>query len=133
MLHVVSRYGKMARQIKLELISCYPFAATSLNFTLVRDLTTWTILQNDDPNHLGMRCNALPGHQMALITSVCAPSVVGSRAPGRLSRQRDAPQARHGRECATTAFVLPLACRVLKKQLCVRSSGRITRTPGTAG
>ena len=20
--------------------------------------TTWTILQNDDPNHLGMRCNA---------------------------------------------------------------------------
>ena len=32
-------------------------------------LTTWTILQNDGPNHLRMRRNALPGHQMALITS----------------------------------------------------------------
>ena len=29
--------------------------------------TTWTILQNNDPNHLGLRCNALPEHQMALI------------------------------------------------------------------
>ena len=37
-------------------------------------LTTWTILQKDDPDHLGMRCNALPEHQMALITSGCAPS-----------------------------------------------------------
>ena len=26
--------------------------------------------QNDDPNHLGLWCNVLPGHQMALITSV---------------------------------------------------------------
>ena len=25
---------------------------------------TWTIIQNDGPNHLGLRCNALPGHQM---------------------------------------------------------------------
>ena len=42
--------------------------------TPVRDLTTWTILQNDDPNHLGMRCTALPETQMALIISVCVPS-----------------------------------------------------------
>ena len=34
---------------------------------------TWTVLQNDGPNHLGLRCNALPAHQMALITSGCVP------------------------------------------------------------
>ena len=39
----------------------------------VRLPTTWTILQNDDPCHLGLRCNALPEHQMALITSGCVP------------------------------------------------------------
>ena len=33
--------------------------------------TAWTTLQNDDPDHLGLRCNALPEHQMALITSDC--------------------------------------------------------------
>ena len=36
--------------------------------------TTWTIIQNDDPNHLGMRCNGFHEHQMALITSGCVPS-----------------------------------------------------------
>ena len=41
----------------------------------VRDLSTWTILQNDGPSHLGLRCNALPAHQIALITSGgCVPS-----------------------------------------------------------
>ena len=35
--------------------------------------TTWTILQKDDPYHLGLRYNVLPVHQMALITSGCAP------------------------------------------------------------
>ena len=34
---------------------------------------TWTILRTDGPNHLGLRCNAFPGHQMALVTSGCAP------------------------------------------------------------
>ena len=34
---------------------------------------TWTVLQNDDPSQLGMRCNAFPEHQMARITSVCVP------------------------------------------------------------
>ena len=29
--------------------------------------------KNDDPNHLGLRCNAVPEHQMALITSGCVP------------------------------------------------------------
>ena len=36
---------------------------------------TWTILQNDDSNHLGLRCNAFPEHQMALITSGCLRNV----------------------------------------------------------
>ena len=29
----------------------------------VRDPTTWTILQKDGPNHLGLMYNALPGHK----------------------------------------------------------------------
>ena len=33
------------------------------------NLLNITILQNDGPDRLGMRCNALPEHQMALITS----------------------------------------------------------------
>ena len=43
------------------------------NGALVRDTTAWTVRQNDGPNHLGMRCNAFPEHQVALITSDCAP------------------------------------------------------------
>ena len=35
--------------------------------------TTWTILQQDGPNHLGLWYNVLPEHQQALITSVCVP------------------------------------------------------------
>ena len=43
------------------------------NAVMVRPPTTWTTIQNDDPNHLGLRCNAFPAHQMALITSGCVP------------------------------------------------------------
>ena len=32
--------------------------------------------KNDDPIHLGLQCNAFPGHQMALITSVFVPGGV---------------------------------------------------------
>ena len=32
-----------------------------------------TVIRHDGPNHLGLWCNALPEHQMALITSDCAP------------------------------------------------------------
>lgn len=35
----------------------------------VRGPTQWTVIENADPNHLVMRCGALPGHQMALVTS----------------------------------------------------------------
>ena len=40
---------------------------------MVRDPTTWTILEQDGPNHLGLWCNVLNEHQMALITSECVP------------------------------------------------------------
>ena len=36
--------------------------------------TTWIILQQDGPDHLALWYNALPEHQMAPITSGCAPS-----------------------------------------------------------
>ena len=39
----------------------------------VRVPATWTILQQDGPNHLGLWHNVLPGHQIALITSGCVP------------------------------------------------------------
>ena len=39
----------------------------------VRAPTTWTMARHDGPNYLGLRCDALPEHQMALITSDCAP------------------------------------------------------------
>ena len=35
----------------------------------VPDPTTWTILRHDGPDPLGLWCNALPEHQMALIAS----------------------------------------------------------------
>ena len=35
--------------------------------------TTWTIIQQDGPNHLGLWCNMLPEYQMAAITSGCVP------------------------------------------------------------
>ena len=36
--------------------------------------TTWTIIQQDGPNHLGLWCNMLPEYQMAAITSGCVRS-----------------------------------------------------------
>ena len=53
--------------------------------------TTCTILRHDGPNHLGLRGNALPEHQMALLTSGCVPSIgSSSRLPqsGRCCRPR---------------------------------------------
>ena len=50
----------------------------------VRPPTTWTVLQQDGPNHLGLWHSLLPEHQLALITSGCVPLQVhshwGSRA-----------------------------------------------------
>ena len=45
--------------------------------------TTWTVLQKDGSDHLGLWYNALPEHQMALITSGCVPEqgVSGDRGP----------------------------------------------------
>ena len=51
----------------------------------VRGPTTLPILQNDGPCHLGLRCNALHAHQMALITSgFVRPSDVRRDGRGRL-------------------------------------------------
>ena len=38
----------------------------------VRDPATGTVLRRDGPDHLGLWCDALLEHQMALITSGCA-------------------------------------------------------------
>ena len=46
-----------------------------------RHPTTWTILQHDGPDHLGLWYNALPEHHMALITSGCAPAAPASSRP----------------------------------------------------
>ena len=46
----------------------------------VRDPTTWTMFQQDGPNHLGLWYNALPEQQMALTTSECVPLVERWRA-----------------------------------------------------
>ena len=42
---------------------------------------SWTVLQKDGPNHLGLWCSVLPEHQMALITSwlVQVPAIAGGR------------------------------------------------------
>ena len=50
-------------------------------YAQVRGPTTWTIIQKHGPNHLGIRYNVLPAHQMALINSGCVPSSVSP--PGR--------------------------------------------------
>ena len=38
---------------------------------LVHPRTTWTVIQHDGPNHLGLWYNVLPEYQVALITSGC--------------------------------------------------------------
>ena len=55
----------------------------------VRGPTTWTIIRQCGPNHLGLRYNAIPEHQMSLITSGCAPcraSSTWSEGPTRCAR-----------------------------------------------
>ena len=66
--------------------------------------TIWTILQNDDPDHLGLRCNAFPAHQMARITSGCVPVRLCS-ADTVSSSSRCGP----GLQFGTPAAVLPPA------------------------
>ena len=56
-----------------KLFNCRIALSKSAAVHKVRGLTTWTALQNDDPNHLELRFNALPEHQMALVTSGCVP------------------------------------------------------------
>ena len=76
----------------------------------MRGLTTYTTRKNDDPNHLELRFNALPAHQMALIASGCAPFRVRVR-------PRDPLLCRH--------HVLPglLPARVLRSESDRRTLG----------
>ena len=50
-----------------------------------------------DPNHLGLRCSALPEHQMALITSGCVPSRHAWRLRWGAWRQREVCDGRSHR------------------------------------
>ena len=61
---------------------------------LVRDPTAWSTHPTFDPNHLGMRCNALPAHQMAPITSGCA--TLQTPSDRKLVSAAAALQASHG-------------------------------------
>ena len=60
----------------------------------VRNPTTWTTLLSDGTNHLGMCCNALPGHQIAVITSGCAPSRVRTTSTTLYPRTEAVPPPR---------------------------------------
>ena len=53
-------------------LGLFLYAGPLLSFS-VRDPTKWTIKRHDGPNHLGLLCDALPEHQMALINSDRAP------------------------------------------------------------
>ena len=69
-------------------------------------VTTWTILQKDGPNHLGLRCNAFHEHQMALITSDCVPFMAVRRRSGRSakcwpSRTRSTTSSPPSPQCTT--------------------------------
>ena len=48
-----------------------PYAGHGLRAAGAGHPTPWTIPQRDGPNHLGLRYNSLPEHQMAPITSDC--------------------------------------------------------------
>ena len=57
------------------------FSYTPTAWSPVRDPTTWTILQQDGPNHFRLWYNVLPEHKIALIT----PGPVPFRPSGSLA------------------------------------------------
>ena len=66
--------------------------------------TTWTITRHGGPNHLRLWCDALPGHQMALITSDYAPPrLAAGGARPRL------PQSDRGDDAAACCLLLAAA------------------------
>ena len=62
--------------------------------------TTRAIIRHDSPNHLGLRCDALPAHQMARIASDCA------RAPGRSRWPRTSSRATAARLAVGETVIL---------------------------
>ena len=59
---------KLTRAVGRTLKDCWLSPTEISSLPEVRSPTTRTILQKDGPNHLGLRRNALPEHQMSLIT-----------------------------------------------------------------
>ena len=69
--------------------------------------TTWTIVQQNGPDHLGLWCNALPEHQMALITSGCVPFRSPTARGRRRATKEMACKGRPDRGCTTISLVAP--------------------------
>ena len=66
---------------------------------------TWTITRHGGPNHLGLWCDALPEHQLAVIASGCVrPSAAGP--------ERRGPQARGDRRAAPRGAPLRTTLRL---------------------
>ena len=76
----------------------------------MRAPTTLTILLNDDPNHLGLRCNALRAHQMALITSVCAPVRTPNEILDYFNIKKDATWEEEQELIATHSWIVRVQC-----------------------
>ena len=74
----------------------------------VRVPTPWTILQQDGRNHLGLRYNFLPEHQIALITSGCVPcsSAIPVRSGRPAATTPSTATCGCGRTCACTPTAL---------------------------
>ena len=67
-----SKFPLLGEWVDMELVLLDPIFVQS-RAQSVRNPTTGTMTRHDGPNHLGLCCEALPEHQMALITSDCAP------------------------------------------------------------
>ena len=70
--------------------------------------TTWTTHQQNGPDHLGLWCNVLPDHHMALITSGCVPCRVRGQPPADIRQGPWSPALRHLRELLFLGFSFPL-------------------------
>ena len=71
--HVAEKVIAIVRNPRLRalplLFTVWARAVTVLKHDRCGTPTTWTILQKDGPNHLGLWYNMIPEHQMSLITS----------------------------------------------------------------
>ena len=113
--------GKTLRENTVTVDKSAPVLSAEVE-SEVRDPTTWTIFQQNGPNHLGLWYNVLPGHQTALTTSGCVPR---SR-PNRSTRPKATSTATHTTATATTPTATARSLSASSSTL--RSS---TSRPGT--